>query len=119
VVIEIVKSVNRIPVRLTDERWNHIEARHPEMGSQRMRVLQTVESPDLIQEGDFGEQLVIRHYPNFHTMGVVLGRFWGCGAGNDLYFRGVMCAEGQIGTKSIKIGVDMPGRSVSYSETCT
>ncbi len=32
------------------------------METQQARVLETVESPDEIQEGDFGEQLAIRHY---------------------------------------------------------
>jgi len=45
----IVKSRNGVPVRLTDERWNHIVGRHPEMASQRDRVLGAVGDPDLIQ----------------------------------------------------------------------
>ncbi len=58
-----VFSRNRVPVRLTTERWNHIWARHPEMESQDARILETVEFPDCIQEGDFGGLLAIRHYP--------------------------------------------------------
>ncbi len=58
----IVFSRNQVPVRLTGERWHHIRSRHPEMESQRSRVLETVESPDCVQEGDFGELLAIRHY---------------------------------------------------------
>ncbi len=33
------------------------------METQRGRVLETVESPDSIQQGDFGELLAVRHYP--------------------------------------------------------
>lgn len=51
-----------VPVRLTDERWRHITTRHPEMESQRERVLETLSDPDLIQEGDVGERLTVRHY---------------------------------------------------------
>ncbi len=59
----VVFSRNRTPIRLTMERWNHIRNRHPEMATQRERVLETVESPDYIQNGDFGELLAVRHYP--------------------------------------------------------
>ncbi len=32
------------------------------METQQAQVLETVESPDAIHEGDFGERLAIRHY---------------------------------------------------------
>lgn len=38
--------------------------RHPEMDIQRERVLDTIWQPDLVQEGDFGEMLAIRFYPD-------------------------------------------------------
>ena len=59
----IVRSVNQVPIRLTSERWDHIMMKHPEMESQRERVLQTVIAPDLVQRGDFGELLAVRFYP--------------------------------------------------------
>ncbi len=58
----IVYSHNGIPIRLTDERWQHIVRRHPEMEKQRERVLETVAGPEMIQEGDFGELLAVRFY---------------------------------------------------------
>lgn len=60
--MEIVRSRDGVPVRLTDERWNHIEQNHPEVGSMRQEVLEAVADPDLIQEGDSGELLAIRSY---------------------------------------------------------
>lgn len=59
----IVRSRGGVPVRLTGERWRHIVQRHPEMESQRDRVLETLTEPDMIQKGDFGELLAIRFYP--------------------------------------------------------
>jgi hypothetical protein len=59
----IVHSRNGVPVRLTEERWQHIVRRHPEMDSQRERVLETLAEPDMIQQGDFGEVLAVRFYP--------------------------------------------------------
>lgn len=58
----IVRSRGGAPVRLTDERWKHITVRHPEMKEQRDRVLETVSDPDLIQVGDSGELIAVRHY---------------------------------------------------------
>ena len=59
----IVYSRNGVPVRLTDERWQHIITRHPEMTGLQEQVLETVSEPDLIQQGDYGELLAIRFYP--------------------------------------------------------
>ena len=56
-------SVNGVIVRLTDERWQHIVSGHPEMASERTTVLQSLEDPDLVQAGDFGELLAIRRWP--------------------------------------------------------
>lgn len=58
----VVRSHNRVPVHLTEERWQHILRRHPEMGDQRQRILETLAEPDLIQQGDFGELLAVRFY---------------------------------------------------------
>lgn len=59
----IVRSVNQVPIRLTSERWDHIISKHPEMETQRDRVLETVGNPDAIHKGDFGELLALRFYP--------------------------------------------------------
>jgi hypothetical protein len=62
----IVRSINNVPIRLTIDRWNHIISKHPEMESQRERVLETVSAPDSVQKGDFGELLALRfiHKPH-------------------------------------------------------
>ncbi len=49
-------------VRLTQERWQHITHRHPEMSDQLERVLETIADPDAILDGDSGELLAVRHY---------------------------------------------------------
>jgi len=60
----IVRSRNGVPVRLTEERWQHIVRRHLEMDNQRELVLETLAEPDMIQLGDSGELLAIRFYPD-------------------------------------------------------
>ena len=59
----IVRSHNGVPIRLTEERWDHIRNRHPEMGGSRESVLETLSEPEMIQQGDYGELLAIRFYP--------------------------------------------------------
>jgi len=56
----LVRSVNGVPVRLTEERWKHITSRHPEMVGQHACVLATLAEPDLVQLGDRGELLAVR-----------------------------------------------------------
>ena len=47
---------------MTQERWEHIIRRHPEMENQKEKVEATISDPDLIQKGDFGEFLAFRFY---------------------------------------------------------
>jgi len=60
--MEQITSRNGVPIRLSEERWNHILRRHPEMGDCRDKVIETVAVPDLIQVGDSGELLAVRLY---------------------------------------------------------
>lgn len=58
----LIRSKNGVFIRLSEERWEHIRSRHPEMETQRERVFETIQAPDFIQEGDFGEFLAVRQY---------------------------------------------------------
>jgi len=60
--VKIVKSVKGILVRLTPERLEHIERRHPEMAGEENRILETLSSSDYVQEGEAGTLIAIRHY---------------------------------------------------------
>lgn len=57
-----IYSKNGIPIRITQERWEHITRRHPEMLDQKEKVMETISNPDIIQIGDFGELLAVRFY---------------------------------------------------------
>lgn len=59
----IVRSKTGVPLRLTEERWRHIVQNHPEVTTLRDQILETVAHPDVIQEGDYGELLALRFYP--------------------------------------------------------
>lgn len=58
----IVYSRNKVPIRLTQERWEHVARRHPEMDAQKEKVSETISNPDAIQKGDFGEFLASKLY---------------------------------------------------------
>jgi len=58
----VTYSVQGVPVRLTEERWDHVCRRHPELKGQEGGVLETIESPETVLQGDYGEKLPVRFY---------------------------------------------------------
>lgn len=60
--MKIVLSVSGVPIRLTVERFGHIQSRHPEMRDQEERILKTVSAPDYAQEGEAGTLIAVKHY---------------------------------------------------------
>ncbi len=55
-------SVNRVPIRLTDERWGHIVNAHDDLAGYYDDCLSTVESPDLILRGLRGSLKAVKAY---------------------------------------------------------
>lgn len=54
-------SKNGVPVRLTEERWNHIITSHLEINPQDFKtIMSVVENPDLILQGDASELLAAK-----------------------------------------------------------
>jgi hypothetical protein len=47
-ILGTANSVNGVPIRLTDERWEHILDSHAELASYRETILDAVENPDYI-----------------------------------------------------------------------
>ncbi len=58
--METVRSKNDVQIRLPYERWLHITESHTEMAGLYSDVLETVEDPDAIYEGESGELLAVR-----------------------------------------------------------
>jgi len=50
-VTESVLSVNKVPVRLTAERWSQITEEHSELAGMKLDVLEVIVNPDRIVEG--------------------------------------------------------------------
>ena len=50
--VNVVLSINNIPVRLTSERWNHIVENHNDMAGYYYEILEAVTNPSFVVEGD-------------------------------------------------------------------
>ena len=61
--MKIIRSIAGVPIRLSTERLNHIARRHPEMADQQDRILETLVSPDYVQEGDSSTLIAVKSYP--------------------------------------------------------
>lgn len=50
--MDIAISKNSVPIRLTEERWQHISTGHPEIADYYYVLLETIENPLCIYEGN-------------------------------------------------------------------
>ncbi len=57
-----VKSVSGKRIRLTEERWQHIRERHPEVAEHVNEVVKTIENPDIITAGWEDEIVAIKKF---------------------------------------------------------
>ncbi|HPU29098.1 MAG TPA: DUF4258 domain-containing protein [Syntrophorhabdaceae bacterium] len=62
--MDIVKSKNNVPIRLTEERWIHIVENHDEVAGYYEEVLNTIEDPDIIIEGYKGALIALKKIDN-------------------------------------------------------
>jgi hypothetical protein len=60
--MDIVQSVNGVPIRLTDERWRHIVDARDYMAGYYDDCLRTVENPDLVLRGTRGSLKAVKGY---------------------------------------------------------
>jgi len=57
--MNIAFSKNKIPIRLSDERWHHITTGHPEIADYYYEILDTIENPKSIFQGDNQDLIAI------------------------------------------------------------
>jgi len=57
--VDIAISKNNVPIRLSEERWQHISTGHPEIAAYYDEILETVENPEVIYLGQFDEFIAI------------------------------------------------------------
>ena len=58
--MDVVRSKNNVPIRLSQERWFHIVEEHSEMAGYYFEVLEAVEEPEAIYAGKAGEHIAVR-----------------------------------------------------------
>lgn len=76
-ILGVADSVTGVPIRLTDERWEHILDSHPEMASYRETILDAVENPDYIlasRRGAFAAVVVLGRRAFLHVFYVEKSR---------------------------------------------
>jgi hypothetical protein len=76
-ILGISHSINGVPIRLTEERWEHILDSHPELASYKETVLEAVENPDYIlssRRGALAAVIVLGRKAFLHVFYVEKGR---------------------------------------------
>jgi hypothetical protein len=88
-ILDTVHSINNVPIRLTDERWEHILDGHDEFSYNDMgTILDAVEDPEYILPGYGGTLVAV----------VVLGK----GSYLHVIYREVSASDGFIATAGIR-----------------
>ena len=70
-ILGIADSVNGVPIRLTDERWEHILYRRPNMASFIETILDGIEDPEYILRGYKGTLIAVKHLGEHSYLNVV------------------------------------------------
>jgi len=52
-------SRNKVPIRLTEERWQHISTGHPEIAEYYYEILEAIENPFCIYEGKMNALIAV------------------------------------------------------------
>lgn len=60
--MDVVTSVNGMPIRLTHERWFHIVENHDDLASYYYEVLETVGGPDFVVRGNKGTLKAVQNF---------------------------------------------------------
>ena len=58
--MDVVKSKNNVPIRLTNERWLHISEEHNELAGYYFDVLETISDAEAIYKGKKSEYIAIK-----------------------------------------------------------
>lgn len=60
--MDIAISKNKVSIRLTNERWQHITMGHPEIADYYYEILDTIENPEIIYEGSLDAKIAIKMF---------------------------------------------------------
>lgn len=70
-VLETVYSVNNVPIRLMEGRWEHIIDRRPYLSSYFDRILDAIEHPTYVLPGHNGALIAVTGLSRFNYLHVV------------------------------------------------
>lgn len=57
--MDVAISKNKVPIRLTQERWHHISTGHPEIAGYYYEILETIQNAVCIYEGTRNEYIAV------------------------------------------------------------
>ncbi len=69
--MDIVKSINNVPIRLTDERWVHIIENHDDLAGYYVEILGIIEYPDYVIKGYEGALIALKQVGTEKFLSVV------------------------------------------------
>jgi len=75
--MHIAYSINKVPIRLTEERWFHIVENHNDLAGFYDEVLSTIENPDFILRGYRDAIIGVRKLEGKHCLNVVYREVFG------------------------------------------
>ena len=70
--MDIAISKDGIPIRLTIERWQHITIGHPEIADCYYEILETIENPEGIYEGNNDAKIAVKQFRENNTKFVIV-----------------------------------------------
>jgi len=69
-VVGVAKSVNGVPIRLMEERWQHIIEGHADLTNYWNDALDVIERPEGVFEGRRGSLIAVRSYGRRGHLGI-------------------------------------------------
>jgi len=69
--MDVIDSINGVPIRLTEERWRHIVDNKPSMSAYYEKVISTIENPTRVVQGYAGALIAISSLGRRHYLNVV------------------------------------------------
>ena len=73
--LHVTYSVNKIPIRITAERWSHIVENHDDIAGYYYDVLETVNKPTWVFDGDEDELWAVKLIPEKKAILVIYREF--------------------------------------------
>jgi hypothetical protein len=70
--MDVANSKNGVPIRMTAERWQHITTGHPEVSDYYYEILETIENPQTIYEGNNKAKIAVKTFKERNDKFVVV-----------------------------------------------